>query len=99
MSDAEDQLAQSRSEGLVLGKKCLECPVRSLESMNPGHEVLWTDFEQKCDMLNDIFWGDKQEDLQKEVSRSKKKRGEYLNIQLRKEEKIKAKEKRKDIPI
>lgn len=45
MSDAEDQLAQSRSEGLVLGKKCLECPVRSLESMNPGHEVLWTDFE------------------------------------------------------
>lgn len=45
MSDAEDQLAQSRSEGLGLGKKCLECPVRSLESMHPGHEVLWTVFE------------------------------------------------------
>ena len=27
MSDAEDQLAQSRSEDLGLGKKCLECPI------------------------------------------------------------------------
>lgn len=37
-----------------------------------GPEALRAGFEQKCNTLKDMFWGDKQEDLKREVSRSRK---------------------------